>query len=379
MGPRNRTTIRGTSPSERGVTRAASSPDPDRGVDLGGVWDEHGNYWYADDDGTTWVWSEAEQQWRMLASPSHAVQLRGEAPLSEADKAYFASQQAAYKRHLGAPGRQFGQTLFGGPPRIVGKMAAEAITNEYVDLGALDQTGILTNLSDQFKEAEADLSAQYVQQDAEAEARVAHERGELFQVPVAVASNKVLEEELKAEHGTAVAAGTTKRVGSPVRSPARVEGFIGDVARVYREELVAAKKAEPNATASRHGTLAEQRTLKKVPELARARKLNPGHIQVGNFRVGVTGPRGGQLSAEMGSPHYGFMIELKKSPKAVRGWQAQGHLIAVDYSLDFKWGGVYVRIYGENYKPGAGVDRRAMGGKLKRKPKRTRRPRPRLR
>ena len=71
----------------------------------------------------------------------------------------------------------------------------------------------------------------------------------------------------------------------------------------------------------------------------------------------------------MGSPHYGFIIELKKSPQAVKGWQAQGHLIAVDNSLNFKWGGVYARIYGENYKAGAGVDRRAMGGALSRKPK----------
>lgn len=119
--------------------------------------------------------------------------------------------------------------------------------------------------------------------------------------------------------------------------------------------------------------------MAKVPALAKARGLNPGHIQVGNYLVGVTGPRGGQLTAEMGSPHYGFMVELKKSPKAVRGWQAQGHLIAVDNSLNYRWGGVYVRIYGENYKPGASVDRRAMGGALKNKPKRPKAPRSRLR
>ena len=81
----------------------------------------------------------------------------------------------------------------------------------------------------------------------------------------------------------------------------------------------------------------------------------------------------------MGSPHYGFIVELKKSPKALKGWQAQGHLIAVDNSLNFKWGGVYVRIFGENYRPGAGVDRRVMGGALKNKPNPPRPPRIRIR
>ena len=135
--------------------------------------------------------------------------------------------QAAYKRHLGAPGRQFGQTLLGGPGRIVGKMAAEAVSNEYLDLSVLDRTGTLKHYSDEFKQVEAEMSADYKRQDQEAEARTAHARGDLYQMLVAVASNDQLEKEK--EHEAAVAAGTTRKVGSPVRAPARVEGFISDV------------------------------------------------------------------------------------------------------------------------------------------------------
>ncbi len=127
--------------------------------------------------------------------------------------------------------------------------------------------------------------------------------------------------------------------------------------------------------------MAEQRTLAQVDTVARARGLNPGHISVGNFPMGVTGPRGGAVSAEMGSPHYGFVVELKKSPKAVGGLQAEAHLLSVDKSLNFPRGGVYARIYGENYK-GKGVDRRGMGSdrdKTRKQAGRTRTPKIRLR
>jgi len=361
-----KTTVSGTSPPERGITRVSTTPDLDMdSLDLGGDWDEYGNYWYADSEGWNWVWSESAQQWQLLSTPDQAIEVWGRAPLTDEDRAWMNSVDA-YKRHLQAPGRQFGRTLMGGPPRIVGKMIAEVGSNEYVNLGVLDPTGgmvsgFLGNKADEFKQVEAEIIADTQRRDAESEARTAHAHGELYQIPVVVASDDKLEK----EHQAAIAAGTIKTVGSAVRAPARVEGLINDITQVFRDELVAAKLDEPNATASRHGTRAEQRTLAKVPALARARGLNPGHIMLNNFPVGVTGPRGGQLSAEMGSPHYGFMIELKKSPKAVKGWQARGHLIAVDYSLNFPRGGVYVRIYGENYKPNAGVDRRAMGGALK--------------
>ena len=79
-----------------------------------------------------------------------------------------------------------------------------------------------------------------------------------------------------------------------------------------------------------------------------------------NFPMGITGPRGGMVSAEMGSPHYGFVVELKKSPKAVGPMQAEAHLVSVGNSVNFPDRGVYARIYGEKYK-GKGVFRQRHG------------------
>ena len=79
--------------------------------------------------------------------------------------------------------------------------------------------------------------------------------------------------------------------------------------------------------------------------------------------MGVTGPKGGAVSAEMGSPYYGFVVEAKKSPKAVGGDQAEAHLLSVNKSLNFPEGGVFYRIYGEGYK-GSGIDRQPMGAEL---------------
>jgi hypothetical protein len=120
--------------------------------------------------------------------------------------------------------------------------------------------------------------------------------------------------------------------------------------------------------------LAERQTLAQLDKLARKRGLNPGHIQGGSFPVGVTGPKGGVSTAEIGSPHYGFMVELKKSPKADRWSQTEAHLVSVDNSFNFPRGGVYLKIYGENYKAGAGVYRRAMAGTKGRKPTGTKGP-----
>jgi hypothetical protein len=383
MAPPPKTTVRGTSPQERGVTRATTrpDPDPDRGVDLGGVWDENGNYWLTDEAGRVMLWQESAQQWQVIATPDQAVQMRGVAPMTDADRAYVANRDALLKRVYGAPAREFGRTgVMGGPGRVVGKMTAEALdkVGHVIPVEYVPFAGEMNQKSQEFLAAEAEMIADAKRRDAEAEAQTAKAHGELYQMPVVVASTPKLEKELEAT----VAAGTTKKVGSPIRAPARVEGFINDIAAEYREQILKAKTEEPKATASRHGILAEQRTLAKLPELAQARGLNPGHIMWGNVPVGVTGPRGGALSAEIGSPHYGFMIELKKSPKAVKGWQAQGHLIAVDHSLNYPWGGVYARIYGEKYKPGAEVDRRAMGGALGKKlpkPPKVRAPRTRLR
>lgn len=90
-------------------------------------------------------------------------------------------------------------------------MAADAVKNDYVDLSALDRTGILGNLSDQFNEAEAEIIEQNKVEDAEAEARTANAHGELYQFPVAIASNSNIEEEV----GGTVAAGVTRRSDHP--------------------------------------------------------------------------------------------------------------------------------------------------------------------
>ena len=44
------------------------------------------------------------------------------------------------------------------------------------------------------------------------------------------------------------------------------------------------------------------------------------HVEMGNVRVGVTGPRGGQITIEFLSRYHNFMIELKK----VKGQFADG-------------------------------------------------------
>jgi hypothetical protein len=146
------------------------------------------------------------------------------------------------------------------------------------------------------------------------------------------------------------AAGKARR---PVRE--RVQGFADDVAERYRGDIVEARKAHPTGTASLVGIEAEKATLGDVPRLAAKWGLNHEHIWVGGFPVGVAGPKGGVITAEMGSTYYKFMIELKKSPRAVRLYQAQAHFLAVEQGINFPKGVRYFRIYGENFARGAGT------------------------
>ena len=74
--------------------------------------------------------------------------------------------------------------------------------------------------------------------------------------------------------------------------------------------------------------------------------MKPGSVWIGNFPVGVTGPKGGQHSAEAASHYHNFIIELKKSPGAVTPDQAQAHAVAVGERVNFRRRPAYWRIYG---------------------------------
>ena len=289
----------------------------------------------------------------------------------------------AYRRHLKAPGRQYARDygVMGAPTILVAKVAAKAwekveqVIPPELSVAVAPGSVLLANNSRRLEEVEAEIAAEKDARDMLGEAQTAHAHGELFQLPIVVASTDAIDE----SPDPMVAAGITAPVGKPARSPARVEGFIKDITAIYRNEIAAARQANPTGTASSHGIIAEQRTLAQVDAVARRRGLNPGHIQVGNFPMGITGPKGGVVSAEMGSPHYGFIVELKKSPKAVGKFQAEAHLVAVQNSLNFPHGGLYTRIYGEGYK-GPGADRLKMGTELERqRAERRRAPRGRIR
>ena len=102
----------------------------------------------------------------------------------------------------------------------------------------------------------------------------------MFVLPLAVASTDPVEESAPADplvvsdaevlDTAPLAAGTTEKVGKPARSPVRVEGFIRDITTIYRNEIEAAKKANPGATASKIGTIAESRTIAQVDAVAKA-------------------------------------------------------------------------------------------------------------
>lgn len=194
------------------------------------------------------------------------------------------------------------------------------------------------------------------------EAKAAHERGDLYQLPLIVSDRAALED----PEGAPVAAKSLQRAPvKPARGGSkrklsvreRVEAFANDLAKRYREEIAAARKANPKATHSLVGILGEKKTLEAVGDLAKKWKLDPNKIWVGDFPAGVTGPKGGVITTEIGSTFYKFMLELKKSPRAVRAHQAQAHLVGIEHTANFPRGGRYYRVYGEGFKPGAGTFR----------------------
>jgi hypothetical protein len=358
--------------------------DMDR-VDSGGQWDDYGVYWHVDEEGRTSLWTEAKREWRVLGTPDDAMKLSGLAPSTVAANRAAEANNDAYRRFLHGPARQYARDygVIGVPTILTGKLAAAAVEkgqqviSPELSIAVSPGTVLLENNSQRLRDVEAEIAAEKDRRDMIAEAQIAHEHGELFRMPVVVASTEQIDE--SAPLDPMVVAGTTTQTGKPARSPARVEGLIRDITATYRGEIVNARRANPRATASWVGLEAERRTLAQVDTLARARGLNPGHIWVQNFPMGVTGPKGGAVSAEIGSPHYGFVVELKKSPNAVGGFQAEAHLVSVNNSLNFPEGGVYFRIYGERYK-GFGVDRLQMGAELERqKVKLPRAPKVRLR
>ena len=107
----------------------------------------------------------------------------------------------------------------------------------------------------------------------------------------------------------------------------KAQQFVQRISEVYKE-AVAKFEAEGIWKPPEIGRKAEKYTLERVPQELTRLKMNPRAVEVGNVMVGATGPKGGQVTVEILSRYYNFMIELKKSPEANRGWQAQAQQIA---------------------------------------------------
>jgi hypothetical protein len=196
------------------------------------------------------------------------------------------------------------------------------------------------------------------------EAQAAYERGDLYQLPVLIAEDAAVDAVPGPEPGSAPlslqrapAAKGTRTTASMRRLSTRdrVDRFINDLANEYREGIAAAREKYPAETASVIGTEGEKMTLRNVVPLARKWGLDPNRIAVGDVPVGVTGAKGGVITAEAVSTYYKFMVELKKSPRAVRRYQAEAHLVAIEKGANFPGGGRFFRIYGERFGQGRGA------------------------
>jgi hypothetical protein len=198
------------------------------------------------------------------------------------------------------------------------------------------------------------------------EAQAAHERGDLFQLPVLVAEDAAVNADPapRPEPGSAplslqrapAAKGTGATASKrPLPTRERVDGFIKELTDEYRDDIAVARKKYWADTASVIGTEAEKMTLGKVARLARRWGLDPNRIWAGDVPVGVAGAKGGVITVEIASTYYKFMVELKKSPFAVRDYQAEAHLVAIEKGINFPGGGRYFRIYGELFGRGRGV------------------------
>jgi hypothetical protein len=350
---------RATSPVDRSTTdpgtQARGQLGVEGGVDLGGTWDADGNYWYTEDTGRTWRWREPEKAWEVFSSPDEAIRVHGIAPGQPKPYTPTPHPPHPYAEWHAGVGRRYYQRTgpFGIGALPVAHAAAFAAEKGSLILGTVvNQSALLAHpplervreemeqVLDQWKEDAEQRERDYADMQAEG-------RGDLYRLPV-----------------TVYAAGTTKKVigrgGSRPSVPARVDNYVKEMTKTYRESIVRARKGNPRASASEIGRIAERDTLARAEEIARACELDPGHIWVGNFPVGVTGPKGGASTAEVGSQRYKFIMELKKSPRADRGPQDDAHRVAVEESVNFEEGGRYFRVYGENYE-GEGVKTVEMG------------------
>ena len=329
----------------------------ENGVELGGTWDEYGQYWYFEEEtGHTWVWLEPQKQWQMLATATDAVKITGVAPPAPKPPATPPAPTPVNPYQAWAAGigtRYFARTgPFGIGALPVAHGAAFAFDKGSTVLGTLVHPAYLLagpparHARDQMNEILDTWTEEAKQRERELEDDQAEARGDLYRLPVSVIATD--------KPPPTVAMGTTKNVGPRSRIPARVEAFADSLKTTYRKAIVEAKRQNPKASASEVGRVAEKATLEQAEALAEANGLNPGHIWIGDFPVGVTGPAGGASTAEIGSQRYGFIIELKKSPRADRRPQTQAHETAVEESVNFDEGVRYYKLYGENYE-GEGV------------------------
>ena len=354
--------VRQPAPGGAAGAAAGGRLGDENGVDLGGTWDEYGNYWYFEEEsGYTWVWLEPQKQWQLVSTASDAVRLTGVAPPPPKPPAKPKVPAPVNPYQAWAAGigtRYFARTgPFGIGALPVAHGAAFAFDKGSTVLGTLvhpayllagppahhvreQMNEILDTWTDEAEEHERDW------QDLQAEGR-----GDLYRLPVSV-----MTDDKDSVPPPPVAVGTSKQVGPRSRIPARVEAFANDIKTTYRKAVVDAKRQNPRASPSKIGRIAEKTTLDAAESLARANGLNPEYIWIGDFPVGVTGPRGGVITAEMGSQKYKFIIELKKTTKSDRPSQTKAHEAAVEEGVNFEDGVLYLKIRGENFK-GEGVER----------------------
>ena len=338
-----------------GSTPATTAAGDPNGVDLGGDWADDGNYWYFEEEtGNTWVWHEPQKQWELLSTAADAIKVSGTAPPRPTPPPKRPPPPNPYKAWANSYGTRYGQrtgpfgigalpVAYGASYLEEGYFAVASVTQPLAGPLASQQSElrhevdrILDQWGDEAKENEQDW------QDLQAEGR-----GDLYRLPVRVVD--------KQTGSPPVAVGSTKAVGAKAATSARVKSFAEAIKTRYRAEIVKATRQGPRRSPSEIGRVAEQATLEAAPSIAEANGLDPGYIWIGDFPVGVTGPRGGSITAEMGSHYYRFIIELKKSPSANRRSQTQAHEAAVEEGVNFDDGVVYYKFYGQNYKT-TGVD-----------------------
>jgi RHS repeat-associated protein len=250
------------------------------------------------------------------------------------EAARIEARNQAYRNHYAAPGNQYARQsrIFNHPAArplarylALPTMKAYTIISAYFNPVAGAGLDPIEHAEELFEKEQERLT----EEAKEHEREVAELKGDLYRLPVTVMAGITITKQIKAN----------------------IDTFVNSVAKNFRKNIIAEYNKNPNARPSEIGRNAEQATLRSVPRLARAAGLDPGYIHVGDFPVGVTGPRGGAITADLGSTNYGFWIELKKSVKANRSSQTQGQNVAISERVNFE-ASVRPRgykIYAENY------------------------------